>query len=549
MRFALRAFAFCFIPFALVLGISFWSLRSEVRKRTREELQKSVREKQLAVDRIHAGNQLQVIRVLRVAGNNAALQDGLRQLNADPMNLDAKAQVEVQLRLLSHQTGFSLLSVQNASGTQVAWVVHDATFGASSDAAPPPLLEGLTEYRGRLYQLISAPVGEAADARGYISVGDGFDLSDYGVPVVLMKDGRIVVSSVPGVSAQELTACGDSPECDLRVGNGEYVSSRLREAGLGPGYILRSLQNADAAAAPLEHLLNAVFLAAALGAGLIAFVVSRGASHSMLRPLAGLASHFRKSEASGLLAELPPNRGRIVEIRELIDSFNRAASSIRETRNGLQAVYVEFAGSLAHALDARDGYTANHSQRVSQIAMAIAQAVHLPAEEQEALRIGALLHDIGKIGIPDYILQKSGVLSDSEFDLIRQHPIIGCRILEGVRGFSPYLPVVELHHENWDGSGYPYGLSGKAVPLAARIVHVADAWDAMTSDRPYRRGFTHRRALAIIQQNAGTQFDPEIAEIFLRLMQCDTAGEMDMFRLAAAVGPSAITEEVYKEDA
>src|ERR1700689_2244616 len=97
------------------------------------------------------------------------------------------------------------------------------------------------------------------------------------------------------------------------------------------------------------------------------------------------------------------------------------------------------------------------------------------------VRGGALLHDIGKIGVPDRVLQKPGVLSEAEFALIKQHPTIGCRILEGVQTFSLYLPVVELHHENWDGSGYPYGLSGKTIPLPARIVHVADAWDAMTS--------------------------------------------------------------------
>jgi len=286
----------------------------------------------------------------------------------------------------------------------------------------------------------------------------------------------------------------------------------------------------------VKAVLRNVFLTASMGAVLVAFIVSIGTSRSMLRPLADVVSHLHKSEAEGLLVELPADHSRIIEIGDLICSFNRAASAIREGRDGLRSACFEFVGSLAHALDARDPYTAGHSERVSQIAVSISQALDLSAEEQEVVRVGALLHDIGKIGVPDQVLRKAGVLSDAEFALIKQHPTIGRRILESVQGFAPYLPAVELHHENWDGSGYPYGLSGTVVPLSARIVHVADAWDAMTSDRPYRRGFSQPRALAIIQTCAGTQFDPEIAQVFHRLMQSAVSIEGEsMLRLSAAV--------------
>jgi HD-GYP domain-containing protein (c-di-GMP phosphodiesterase class II) len=134
------------------------------------------------------------------------------------------------------------------------------------------------------------------------------------------------------------------------------------------------------------------------------------------------------------------------------------------------------------------------------------------------------------------VLQKPGVLSDAEFTLIKQHPTIGCRIMEGVNGLSPYLPAVELHHENWDGSGYPRGLCGKDIPLAARIVHVADAWDAMITDRPYRLGFSPARALAIIRMNSGIQFDPEIVDAFVRMRQPEQTDENhSILNLAAAV--------------
>ena len=133
----------------------------------------------------------------------------------------------------------------------------------------------------------------------------------------------------------------------------------------------------------------------------------------------------------------------------------------------------------------------------------------------DELRIGALLHDIGKIGVRDTILQKVGALTNEEFALLRQHPTIGRRILEGVKGFHPYLPVVELHHENWNGKGYPLGLEGEKTPLEARIVKVADAYDAMTSDRPYRRGMSDAEAIRRLEDAVGTEFDGAIVKAFI----------------------------------
>ena len=205
----------------------------------------------------------------------------------------------------------------------------------------------------------------------------------------------------------------------------------------------------------------------------------------------------------------------IPEIRELTTGFNRAAASIREGRMFLQRAYIGFVGSLASALDARDRYTAGHSHRVSQMATATARDLHLSDREIENIRIGALLHDIGKIGIPDAILQKPAALTKAEFDLIKEHPAIGRRILEPVGGFEDYLPIVELHHENWDGTGYPHGLRGDQVPIGARIVHVVDAYDAITTDRPYRPGKSHGEAVELLKKFAGTQFDSLAVEAFL----------------------------------
>jgi putative nucleotidyltransferase with HDIG domain len=208
----------------------------------------------------------------------------------------------------------------------------------------------------------------------------------------------------------------------------------------------------------------------------------------------------------------------------------------------LSEAVVEFIESLTSALDARDPYTAGHSRRVSQYACAIARAIQLPPQEIEVIRIGALLHDIGKIGVRDSILQKPGKLTEEENSQIQEHPTIGRKILEGVQGFQPYLPIVELHHENWDGTGYPRRLRREDAPLAARIVKIADAYDAMTSDRPYRRGMGHEEALAVIARCSGTQMDPDIVDVFLSLghREPEFVAALDpadsLARLAHAVG-------------
>ena len=146
--------------------------------------------------------------------------------------------------------------------------------------------------------------------------------------------------------------------------------------------------------------------------------------------------------------------------------------------------------------------------------------------------MGALLHDLGKIGISDLVLQKPGVLTPEENDLIKQHPVIGKRILENVQGLEAYLDIVELHHENLDGTGYPHGLKGEETPLHARIVKVADAYDAMTSDRPYRRGKSHSEAIAILKSACGSEMDSVVVEVFAQL------GDQRKHQMAVAVDHS-----------
>jgi putative nucleotidyltransferase with HDIG domain len=333
----------------------------------------------------------------------------------------------------------------------------------------------------------------------------------------------VLKSSIPGIAFAEVESafqgCRGQAECEVRLRGETYVSLPMESINFGQGFLLRTLQSIDSANAPVQKILRNVFLITGIGTLLATVILSVLSSRSIVRPIAGVVSHLSQTGETGVLPEfhLKPGPTPIHEIRELTESFNRAARSIRGAQENLLRAYVEFVESLASALDARDRYTAGHSRRVSDLACAIARKMDVTVEEMDEICKGALLHDIGKIGIPDGVLQKPEALTNEEFALIQQHPTVGRRILERVGGFKAYLPVVELHHENWTGSGYPWGLRGDATPLSARIVHLADAYDAMTTDRPYRPALSHEEAMRALQQNAGTQFDPAIVSAFLKV--------------------------------
>lgn len=174
--------------------------------------------------------------------------------------------------------------------------------------------------------------------------------------------------------------------------------------------------------------------------------------------------------------------------------------------------------SLLSALHARDGYTAEHSKKTLEMVLGVADQLDLPAAEREVLADMALLHDIGKIGIPNKILNKAGGLSDQEWEIMRQHPVIGAQILADVQGFENVSRAIRHEHERWDGMGYPDGLAGREIPLASRIVLACDAYHAMTSDRPYRKAMSAKHARDELLANAGSQFDPTVVDALIQLL-------------------------------
>jgi len=175
--------------------------------------------------------------------------------------------------------------------------------------------------------------------------------------------------------------------------------------------------------------------------------------------------------------------------------------------------------ALARAMNTRDNFTYPHAQRVQRYAAVLAiEACAGDLRMLEAINAAALLHDIGKLGIPDRLLQKPGPLTSDEYDQVKQHAILGADILSAMAFPGPLALIVRHHHENWDGTGYPDGLRGDAIPLGARVLAIVDCYDAITSDRPYRRALPHDRAAAMILERRGTMYQPEISDAFFRVI-------------------------------
>lgn len=208
-----------------------------------------------------------------------------------------------------------------------------------------------------------------------------------------------------------------------------------------------------------------------------------------------------------------------VELLERIADHGSLALERVRDRHSTQAAFWDAIEAISGAIDARDGYTHGHSRNVTEYAVAIAQRLDMPAAEVQTLRAASLMHDIGKIGIPDHILNKPGKLTPDERTVMESHPEVGYEILMRAPSLQSLLPVVRFHHERPDGKGYPQGLTGNALPLAARIVAVADAFDAITSDRVYRKRMTVEKAVGILREGAGAQWDEGCVAAFLTIIE------------------------------
>lgn len=266
---------------------------------------------------------------------------------------------------------------------------------------------------------------------------------------------------------------------------------------------------------------------------------NRGVAFVMLGALVGLVSERRHTRAIMLAQELATQHSLS---RQLTSSATRLRERVAERTYELESSRTETLRLLAIAAEYRDDDTPQHTSRVGELSAAIAERLGIDAKRVEQLREAAPLHDVGKIGIPDHILLNRGSLSADESDVMRTHAALGARLLYG--SGSPVLQmaasIAATHHEWWDGSGYPVGLADEGIPLLGRIVAVADAFDALTHDRPYKLAWPTEQAIARIERGAGTQFDPRVVEAFLSLQrQAPTASTPTRLEVARAASSDA----------
>jgi diguanylate cyclase (GGDEF)-like protein/putative nucleotidyltransferase with HDIG domain len=358
---------------------------------------------------------------------------------------------------------------------------HDALRAMRLALTDP--LTGLGNHRHFQDELHLA-LARAAESRTPVSVClldlDNFkQINDrYGHPV-----GDKVLAQVAG----RLGSAGEA----FRLGGDEF-------ALLLPGYDENSALTA--AASVVERI--AALELEQIGSVTVSVGVATSPAHAGDRDelvrLADSALYWAKEYGKNRVRAYRPDVIELAELKRLASGPDRAAR-------------FRAAASLARAVDARDVYTGSHSQRVAELAARTARRLGLPEEEVELTRLAASLHDLGKLAIPEEILRKPGPLTEPERMVLERHPQIGFRMLESL-GVDPVADWVLHHHERWDGSGYPDGLPGDQIPLGARIIFVADAYDAMTSERVYRRRVLTEQAVAELRRCAGTQFDPEIVD-------------------------------------
>ena len=239
-----------------------------------------------------------------------------------------------------------------------------------------------------------------------------------------------------------------------------------------------------------------------------------GAYDVLIRPMEPAHARFRIRVALEKHSRALEERAYRVALEERL---NNRTEEVMHSRDRIKSQFVNTIRALEKALQAKNVYTEGHSRRVAEKAVEAARAMGVSRELTRHIELGALFHDIGKIGIRDEVLNKPGRLTDSEYEHMKEHPLVAEQILSPIEELRPIVDIVKHEHERWDGKGYPTGLKGTDIPLGSRLIAIADAWDSMVYDRVYRKALPHDVALAEIEKHSGTQFDPECVRVFCEL--------------------------------
>jgi len=527
---ATRTFLFAFLPLVVALVGSFIAINKVVEKRIKAELRESLHRTELTLAKLKGEYNQHRLKILSLLADSPSLKAGiglLRETHEPDFLEQANETVAGQLAQLGESLDYDLLFIENESAKPIVGVIGSdrSKFrlpAESVDFIGPSLIR----VQNTLYEATSAPINLGSENLGQLIVGRKFDIhawSEIG-DAALLRNGKVILTTFPNETASQVgqqlqSRCGTrAEECEIELAGENFLALPVRQ-DLGNDIRLVSFQSIDAASNAFTKSIAGVFPLVGAGSVLLVFLFSIIGSRYVAKPLVTLIGQLKRDDKSGGFSAEVAGNYQAAEVNELAAQFSRAADAVKESERRLDEATEEFIQSMTQAQDARDPYTAGHSERVSVNSTVIARVMGLTPEQIEIIRIGAKLHDLGKIGIPDAVLRKPGRLSAEEYRLIQRHPLIGKKILEKVGRFKDFLPIVELHHENPDGSGYPYGLREDEIPIGVRIVHVADVYDAITSDRSYRKAMSEAKAWDLLIKGRGKLFDPEVIDALWSIVQ------------------------------
>ena len=547
-RFVTRALVLAFVTVALVLGAVFTLLSVGVRDQVRRSVGDNLATAQEVFTRVEARRQQDLRATIATLAENPTLKAALdtwlseRSGASAAINDELLTTVQREVDKIADRISAAVLLVADVKGVVVAsggrqvasWprgsVVGALRAGLTADRV---VVAGTGPYRV-VYRMLSVPLRFGDATIGSLELGTALDDS-YVKELAQLSRGHaaivrgnvILATTLSPAIAAGLAAAGEAKAPGAQVVDLAGESWATQPLSRVDDVTLIALQSIDAGAAgqTIAALTSLAWIG--LGAIVLAGLGSLWLARTLTQPIDQLSRSLTSmSVAERTRTPVVPS-GSSREIDQLTITFNTLMASVTAAEAEAEATYLGAVRALAAALDARDPYTAGHSERVSTFAVAIGRELTLDDETLETLRLGALLHDVGKIGVPDEVLRKQGALTPAEFEAIKVHPSAGARILRSIPFLAPHIPMVELHHERPDGQGYPYGLSGDAIPLNARIVHVADAFDAMTSARAYRAARLPVEAIAELRRGTGTDFDGPSVEALVAALP----------RLTSAIAP------------
>ncbi len=555
-RLVVRTQIVTFGAMAIVLVVAFASLTLVTRDRVTLEVKRNLELSQHAFLVLEQHRQEEVRRQASVMAESPTLKAALDTYQTEARRADAGASpelvetVEREARKLATHLEAGAVAVVDANGRVLASTRPEAwPSGAVVDAQSD---NAILATPTATFRVTSVPLQLDDAVIGRLLIGTAINekyLSDLssvsGVSAAALVGGRVVAATLDRSRWRELEAVAASlpSEGVVSLGDDRHAVKRLFRGRSAAIYAVDSI---TAKADVYTREASIAILRIALAALALGAVVSWWTARSVANPIDGLSQQLRQMTSAQDRSLRLPRHGSSQELDALTDTFNELMSSLASAEAETEAAYVAAIKTLAAALDARDPYTAGHSERVSALSVMVGERLSLDERQIEVLRLGALLHDIGKIGIRDKVLTKNGPLTPDEYEIIKTHPTVGAHILRHVPFLTAHMPIVELHHEQPDGRGYPHGLFGDATPLLARIVHVADAFDAMTSARAYRPAQTDAHAIAELDRCRGTQFDPDVVDVFVAAWQHEssTGARAEVAPIVAAVrglrGPVAL---------